>query len=72
VRPYTLFDGGRIDVLEVLEAALIVLAADVERQGPALAAGVDQGFGGVEIALCEAVLLENVAPAASTRGETQS
>jgi hypothetical protein len=59
-------------LLHILEAALIVLAADVERQGAALAAVVNQILCGVEVALGEPVLLEHVAPAAGARGEMQS
>jgi hypothetical protein len=44
--------------------ARIVLGADVERQFVGLAAVGDHGLGGVEVALAEAVLLKQVAPAA--------
>jgi hypothetical protein len=62
----------RVDPLQVIELALAVLSADVERQQPALAAVVDQPLRGVEVALGESVLLKEVAPATAADLEIQS
>ena len=56
-----------VDLLQILGEPLAVLDADVERQQAGLPAIVDQRLGGIEVALSQPMLLEQVGPAAATR-----